>query len=189
MAPTPPFTPGDDINTLGCDLKLHFYNTLKDAPDAWMPDAKGNCVPISQLAGAQDGCQLHEKLGFHDCHCQCPSFNQLFQVIDTQTGKPIPNLDYTIKNESGTTIQGQTDENGLTKKCHAKNQEEVEIKVFRPKREDVKNMMPDQQDNLLKTTKTKTTPKLDRTPIKIQIRYKSIVVQNAEDLSCVKNFL
>lgn len=37
-----------------------------------------------------------------------------FQVLDDETGRPIPNHPYTVRSDNGQTIKGQTDDNGYT---------------------------------------------------------------------------
>lgn len=37
-----------------------------------------------------------------------------FQILDDETGRPIPNHPYTVRSGNGQTIKGKTDENGYT---------------------------------------------------------------------------
>jgi uncharacterized protein (DUF2345 family) len=89
----------------------------------------GEITPFSELAALKDGCQMNNRLGHRD-HCNCPEFNQRFQLVNEDTGDPVPGMRYEILTKSTGTISGITDSNGFTKKVEGKLQESGEFKLY-----------------------------------------------------------
>lgn len=120
------------VHTLDCDLKwlwIEKYRKGELPAKWWLADKDGNLIPVSQLADAQDGCEVNRRLGFAD-HCACPDYNQSFQIIDENTDEPIPDAYYEMKDSSGNIISGRTDANGYTQKLHAVKAMDLEINVY-----------------------------------------------------------
>ena len=59
-------------------------------------------------------------------------FNQIFILLDENTGQPLINWPYELELESGLKMSGITDENGNTELISSDKEEVVNISVFEP---------------------------------------------------------
>lgn len=123
-------------NTLSCDLTYKKHKKLRESfgdkyDDFTFYHVDGSIIMGSQLKNAKDGCEIQKILGWHHIACQCPEYNQCFQIIDKDTDLPAANLKYQIIDSNGSCYSGMTDESGYTEKVHTEQEKEIKISLYR----------------------------------------------------------
>ena len=123
----------DNMDCWNCEFMEFIVNRFNtpffNQAGSGLLNSEGTMIPFSELANSKDCCEINNKLG-HSDHCNCPDFNQRFQLVDEDTGDPIAGMQYEIVVKSGKNTIGITDDNGFTQKIQGKIQETGEIKIY-----------------------------------------------------------